>query len=127
MEHAVEPAGSVVKIHSDQRLPVVEANTQRVYARLVGLRSDISKSASLKLLWQVAEALLPQKRVGVFNQAAMELGKMTIAVYDGDKHSWNGKPDCEVMGWRSDDGEQPFSTPSLRKYMFGNAGQNLQR
>ena len=69
-------AGAILSISRDQRLPVVEANTQRVYARLVGLRSDISKSASLKLLWQVAEALLPQKRVGVFNQAAMELGSL---------------------------------------------------
>jgi A/G-specific adenine glycosylase len=60
----------------DQHLPILEANSQRVLCRLFGLRGDPTRSPGRRRLWQLAEALLPQQRVGDFNQAMMELGAL---------------------------------------------------
>ncbi len=43
-------------------------------ARLTGYAEDLTKSAGKKLLWKVAEELLPNRQPGTFNQALMELG-----------------------------------------------------
>lgn len=69
-------AGAILSIACDQRLPVVEANTLRLYSRLIGLEQSPTEAAANRLLWQVAEAVLPQKKSGLFNQAAMELGSL---------------------------------------------------
>jgi A/G-specific adenine glycosylase len=60
----------------DCRLPVVEANTRRVLARLFGQSGDLGKSNVQEWLWRAAETLLPRRRVGDFNQALMELGAL---------------------------------------------------
>src|SRR5262249_21305074 len=60
----------------DQRLPTVEANTQRVLSRLFGRRDNPRSGLGRRWLWQAAEALLPKSRVGSFNQALMELGAL---------------------------------------------------
>lgn len=69
-------AGAVLSISRDQRLPVVEANTLRLYSRLIALRLPPATTAANRLLWEVAEALLPRQQSGRFNQAAMELGAL---------------------------------------------------
>ena len=56
----------------DTRLPILEANSRRVLARLGGLEAE--PGASEKTLWSWAEQLLPRRRAGDFNQALMELG-----------------------------------------------------
>ncbi|MAT70513.1 MAG: A/G-specific adenine glycosylase [Planctomycetaceae bacterium] len=69
-------AGAVASIAYDQRAPILEANTIRVIARLLGYREDPLRSAGQKLLWQAAEELLPAKDVARFNQGMMELGSL---------------------------------------------------
>jgi A/G-specific adenine glycosylase len=69
-------AGAIVSIAYDQPAPILEANTIRLFARLIGYRDDPTKSAGQKLLWQTAEDLLPRKDVARFNQALMELGSL---------------------------------------------------
>ena len=66
--------GAILSIAFDQRQPILEANTIRLNARLIALADDTSTAASQKWLWEFAEAILPQKDVGTFNQALMELG-----------------------------------------------------
>jgi adenine-specific DNA glycosylase len=56
------------------RSPVVDGNVGRVLSRLFGLRQDLRAAAGQKVLWRLAEALLPESRCGDFNQALMELG-----------------------------------------------------
>ncbi len=63
--------GAVLSQAYEQRLPIVEANSLRVLARLFGHREDPRAG---EWVWQAAESLLPQRRVGDFNQAIMELG-----------------------------------------------------
>jgi A/G-specific adenine glycosylase len=61
----------------DLRLPIVEANTQRVLSRLFGREEDPRRSgAARRWLWQAAQQILPAKRAGEFNQALMELGAL---------------------------------------------------
>lgn len=67
-------AGAILSIGLDQRLPILEANTIRVFCRLIGLRDDPRTTRSQARLWQVAEEILPAERTGAFNQALMELG-----------------------------------------------------
>ncbi|HEY7154809.1 MAG TPA: A/G-specific adenine glycosylase [Gemmataceae bacterium] len=60
----------------DRRLPILEANSQRVLSRLFGREEDPRQGPARRWLWQAAEDILPQRDVGAFNQALMELGAL---------------------------------------------------
>lgn len=66
--------GAVLSIAFDQRQPILEANTIRLFSRLLAYAENPSATAGQKVLWQFAEEILPRKDVGIFNQALMELG-----------------------------------------------------
>ena len=69
-------AGAIVSIAFDTAAPIVEANTVRLFSRLIGYRDDPTTAAGRQLLWRVAEDMLPKSRCGSFNQALMELGSL---------------------------------------------------
>lgn len=69
-------AGAIASIAFDQRAPILEANTFRLLTRLVAYRGDPTNAVGQRLLWQVAEEILPHKHVARFNQALMELGSL---------------------------------------------------
>ncbi|HEY6563629.1 MAG TPA: A/G-specific adenine glycosylase, partial [Pirellulaceae bacterium] len=52
-------AGAILSFAHDQRAAILEANTQRLHARLIALREPLHSSASQRLLWRVADVLLP--------------------------------------------------------------------
>ncbi len=60
----------------DYKLPILEANTKRVLARLFASKLDVDSSLGNKFLWDAAEEILPEKDVGAFNQGMMELGSL---------------------------------------------------
>ena len=60
-------AGAIASIAFGQRAPVVDGNVTRVFTRVFA-RTDRH--------WELAEALLPEKNCGDFNQALMELGAL---------------------------------------------------
>jgi A/G-specific adenine glycosylase len=66
--------GAVLSQAFDRRLPIVEANSLRVLSRILGYPGDPRDGEGKAWVWSAAEALLPKKRVGDFNQALMELG-----------------------------------------------------
>jgi len=68
--------GAILSQAFDERLPIVEANSLRVLSRLFALRDDPRRGAGQRWLWGTAEALLPRRQVGDFNQALMELGAL---------------------------------------------------
>ena len=72
-------AGAITSIAFDARRPILEANTIRLFSRLVAYEEEVSTTAGQKHLWSVAEAILPSKSVGDFNQALMELGSQICA------------------------------------------------
>ena len=69
-------AGAIASIAFDQQVPLVDGNVARVLARVFGIRADVTKPATHKLLWTLAAEILPGKNPGTFNQALMELGAL---------------------------------------------------
>ncbi len=75
-------AGAILSISQNQRLPILEGNTQRVFSRWIASRGKIGEKQAMSLLWQVSEAMLPKlgkdstRGPSSFNQAAMELGAL---------------------------------------------------
>jgi len=69
-------AGAVLSIAFDLRVPILEANTTRLYCRLLGYRGDPWSVQGQHLLWAFAETVLPPRHAGRFNQALMELGSV---------------------------------------------------
>jgi A/G-specific adenine glycosylase len=67
-------AGAVLSIAFDARQPILEANTVRVFSRLLAYRGDPAAADGQRLLWSMAETVLPRRGSGTFNQALMELG-----------------------------------------------------
>src|SRR5262249_35198011 len=68
--------GAILSQAYDRRLPILEANSQRVLCRLFGKTEDPRRGSTRRWLWEAAEALLPVRPVGEFNQALMELGAL---------------------------------------------------
>jgi A/G-specific adenine glycosylase len=69
-------AGAIASFAFDRRAPLLEANTLRLYCRLLGYRGDPRSAAGQRLLWEFAGTIVPRKNPGLFNQALMELGAM---------------------------------------------------
>lgn len=69
-------AGAVLSFAFDRPEPIVEANSQRVLARLIALRDDLKSTAARRRVWEAAGRLVPPDRAGDFNQALMDVGAM---------------------------------------------------
>jgi A/G-specific adenine glycosylase len=67
-------AGAILSIAYDTREPILEANTLRLLSRLLCYEGDPRSTRGQRLLWAMAEALLPRRGCGRLNQALMELG-----------------------------------------------------
>jgi A/G-specific adenine glycosylase len=67
-------AGAILSIAFDQPQPILEANTIRLYSRLLAYRGSTHSAAGQQLLWRMGEILLPRRGAGQINQALMELG-----------------------------------------------------
>ena len=72
-------AGAIASIAFDRRAPILEANTIRLFSRLLAYREAPTKAAGQRLLWQAAEEVLPRKQIAPFNQALMELGSLVCS------------------------------------------------
>ena len=66
-------AGAIASIAFGLPAPIVEANSRRVLARLAGHERPVGGSGD-EPIWEIAEALVPRRGAGVFNQALMDLG-----------------------------------------------------
>lgn len=75
-------AGAITSFAYDQPRPILEANTTRLFSRLMVLESDPRSAQSQQRLWDFAERLLPRgggqrasaSGPGRVNQALIELG-----------------------------------------------------
>lgn len=77
-------AGAIVSIAFDRPAPILEANTVRLFSRLIGFRGDPASVAGQKQLWQTAEDVLPKRGCSEINQALMELGSLVCTPRDPD-------------------------------------------
>ena len=69
-------AGAISSIAMDLCEPIVEANSRRVLARLVGYTAPLDGPGGDEPIWEIATTLLPRRHAGRFNQALMDLGAM---------------------------------------------------
>lgn len=67
-------AGAVASIAYGTHAPILDGNVTRVLCRLDAIDADPRDRATQSLLWSRAAEILPDRRVGDFNQALMELG-----------------------------------------------------
>jgi A/G-specific adenine glycosylase len=69
-------ANAIASISQGERVPVVDGNVSRVWARFFRLEGAMDRPATKKQLWDLAGQLVPGKAPGDFNQAVMELGAL---------------------------------------------------
>ena len=74
-------AGAIASIAYGERVPAVDGNVLRVYARLMNDPSDIADSAVKTRVFSELKTVMPSDP-GMFNQAMMELGA-TVCVPNG--------------------------------------------
>ena len=79
-------AGAICSIVYDQKIPAVDGNVLRVYARLTNDATPIDLPAMKKTVRDRLQAIYPEQ-AGEFTQALMELGATLCGP--------NRKPDCE--------------------------------
>jgi A/G-specific adenine glycosylase len=90
-------AGAIASFAFDERAPIVEANTQRLYCRLLGYAGDPKSAEGQRTLWQFAEDVLPTKQPGRFNQALMELGATVCTPKNPDCEACPVKTHCRAL------------------------------
>ncbi len=67
-------AGAICSFAYNQARPIVEANTQRLYARLIKLNEPLDSKSGQAALWEFAERIVDKTRSRLINSAVMELG-----------------------------------------------------
>jgi A/G-specific adenine glycosylase len=97
-------ANAVLCFARNQPLPILEANTIRVWSRLCGAKEDATKQPLRGELWRTAEELIPRTRARDFNLALMDLGAMICTPRSPNCTSCPLKTDC--VAFRSGKPEQ---------------------
>jgi A/G-specific adenine glycosylase len=84
-------AGAIMSFAFDMPGAIVEANTLRLYSRLLCLDENPRATHGQKVLWAFAEHLLPRKKIGPFNQSLMDLGATVCTPNEPDC------PNCPLL------------------------------
>ncbi len=69
-------AHAIASFAFDQPVPIVEANTARVLARLFNFRRPIDESAGREKLWELGATLIPKRSSRFYNSALTDLGAL---------------------------------------------------
>jgi len=69
-------ANAVATFAFDESVPIVEANTTRVLARIFDLRERIDQMPGRELLWQRGLSLVPKSSPHIYNSALTDLGAL---------------------------------------------------
>ncbi|MDQ3625787.1 MAG: A/G-specific adenine glycosylase, partial [Verrucomicrobiota bacterium] len=85
-------ANAVATFAFDQPVPIVEANTARLLARLSNLQLRIDSGKGQELLWSLAATLVPKRNARIHNSALMDLGALVCTA---------GQPNCAACPVRS--------------------------
>ena len=67
-----------------QPVGILEANTLRLFSRLIELSDDPRASAGNRLLWEFADWVVSPRSASAFNQAAMDLGSTVCTPVEPD-------------------------------------------
>lgn len=83
-------SGAILSFGFNKRFPILEANTTRLHARLIGLREETTLATSQKILWNFAEEWLPEQEspervknvYRKLNGALTDLGRLVCSPAD---------------------------------------------
>ena len=67
-------AGAIASIAFGRRVPVVDGNVTRIFARVFDVAEDVADAAARRRLWEIAAALADADDPGALNHGLMELG-----------------------------------------------------
>lgn len=67
-------AAAIAAFCFGERVAILDGNVKRVLSRALGFAGDLALAAEEKLLWDQAQALLPDRDVDVYTQGVMDLG-----------------------------------------------------
>ena len=84
-------SAAIASICFGERIPALDGNLLRVFARLTGYEEDIKSGPAKKAAMQYYLETFPQERPGDYNQALMDLGAVICLP--------NGAPLCEACPW----------------------------
>jgi A/G-specific adenine glycosylase len=73
-------AHAVATFAFNRPVPIVEANTARVLARLFNFRESIDSAGARRTLWRHAASVLPKSEASTFNSALVDLGALVCVV-----------------------------------------------
>lgn len=79
-------AGAVLSIAYNKPAPAVDANVERIFARLFDVGAPVKSIVAAGFIHRMAASLIPEGRARDFNQALMELGALVCGK----------KPRCEI-------------------------------
>lgn len=85
-------SGAVLSIAFGKHFTAVDGNVLRVFARLTAIRTNIKEPTTKKAIKELVFSLLPEQRVGDFNQGLMEIGAKVCLP--------NGAPLCGICPLR---------------------------
>ena len=100
-------AGAIAAFCFSERVPILDANVRRVLTRWLGFDKDLASVKNERLLWELAETLLPmtglQSSMPRYTQGLMDLGATVCVpkaprcgqcpVHEGCAASTSGTPD----------------------------------
>jgi len=69
-------AGAIMSIAFNKEYAIVDANIERVFARLFNLDKPVKNKATHAFIWEKANELIPKGKAREFNQSLMELGAL---------------------------------------------------
>jgi A/G-specific adenine glycosylase len=92
-------------------LPILEANTKRLWSRFLGQTDRPDLPAASKVLWEAAERCLPKVGAREFNWALMDLGAAVCKPKNPDCNGCPLRSDCRAAA--SDDPER-FPAPPTK-------------
>ncbi|MBE9520767.1 MAG: A/G-specific adenine glycosylase, partial [Proteobacteria bacterium] len=86
-------AGAILSIAFNRGYPLVDANIERLFARLFNLDKPVKDKNTHAFIWEKASELIPQGKARDFNQALMELGALVCIPQN---------PRCKICPIRTD-------------------------
>ena len=85
-------AAAMASICFGERIPAIDGNLLRVFARMTGYDKDIKANDAKKAAADYYEGIFPFERCGEFNQALMDLGAGVCLP--------SGTPHCDACPWQ---------------------------
>ena len=80
-------AGAIMSLAFGERYPILDGNVKRVLTRFAGVEGWPGLTHVEKELWSLADELLPERRIGAYIQAQMDLGATVCT---------RSRPQCDV-------------------------------